>query len=93
MPKYVIIRDEDQTITNVIEWDGETAWIPPDGHTVREYVPGDAVAVVIDPAERERQEARERASTAILANKGTGPWGAILYDLAISHGWVQERED
>lgn len=36
-----------------------------------------------------RDEARDRALTAILANKDAAPWGRILYDLAVADGSIE----
>ena len=35
------------------------------------------------------EQARGRAIAAIKDNKGTGPWGSILYDLAVGQGWIE----
>lgn len=30
---YAVI-DAANTVVNLVEWDGESAWVPPEGHTV-----------------------------------------------------------
>lgn len=36
MPRHAIIRDADQRVINIVEWDGDTArWQPPAGHSTR----------------------------------------------------------
>lgn len=36
MPRHAVIRDADQRVINIVEWDGDTAkWQPPVGHSAR----------------------------------------------------------
>lgn len=34
MSRYAVIDDATKLVVNVIEWDGGTAWAPPEGHSV-----------------------------------------------------------
>lgn len=30
--RWAVIRDADNVVDNIVEWDGQTAWTPPEAH-------------------------------------------------------------
>jgi quercetin dioxygenase-like cupin family protein len=46
MPLYELIDATGITV-NVIEWDGKVEWSPPEGHSVRPYVPAPLAPTVV----------------------------------------------
>lgn len=72
--RYALIHDGTKVVINVIEWDGETPWAPPEGHSIvksHTASPGDTYAnrkfvrpaVPTEPTEREQMQADYAAAT------------------------------
>ena len=101
MARKALIRESDGVVVNVIEVDA--SYNPPDGYAVEtpsefDASPGDtwdgskyipAPEPPLDPF----IEARNRAVEAIKVNKDAEPWGAILYDLALSDGLIEIMDE
>lgn len=92
--KKALIEITTGKVVNVIL--AEADWAPPAGYTVK---PADHTSVgdtwdgqkfiaAPPPLPDPKMEARRRLIDAILANKGSGPWGSILHDLAIAQGLI-----
>jgi len=45
--------------------------------------------LILEEKETKRHEARAKAIADIKANRDNTPWGRILYDLALSQGWIE----
>lgn len=45
MARYALVRTSDNTVMNIIEWDGGAGWAPPAGFSARPAVVGDAKPV------------------------------------------------
>lgn len=101
MARKALIETATGKVLNVIELEDGANWQPPMGHYVREAGnanPGDTwdgTKFIPRPpspeeiANQKREAAKTKAIQAILTNKGSSPWGAILYDLAVAQGWIE----
>jgi len=88
-------------VINVIELEDKSTWQPPTGYQVLDALnasPGDiwdgskfvpAPPTASEIAAQKRQTAFIAAIEAIKSNKSGAPWGKILYDLAVSQGWIE----
>ena len=36
---YAVIRESDNKVVNIIVWDGESEWTPPEGHRIEPFDP------------------------------------------------------
>lgn len=64
----------------------------PPGMVVEDRIATPAEAQMLANEERgiKREEAKQRAIASIQANKDKTPWAAILHDLAVAQGLIEE---
>lgn len=98
MPRQALIDGiPTGTVVNLIELENGADWQPPANHQV---VPSDTANIgdtwdgaqfIPGPVQppTAREEALARLQGDIPANKATGPWGPILYDLGIVSGIIE----
>ena len=99
--RKALINTATKQVVNVIELEPTSTWQIPTGYQVMDAgnaSPGDtwdgAKFVPRPPTAEEvtntkREAAKQRAITAIKANKTGAPWGIILNDLAVAQGLIE----
>ena len=101
MTRKALIETLTGRVDNIIELKDGAAWEAPPGYTTRDAdnaSPGDTwdgakfiprPPTAEEVANTKREAAKQRAITAIKANKTGAPWGIILNDLAVAQGLIE----